>query len=694
MKRLYFFLTIILFSAVVNAQIVDIPDPNFKAILLAANPGNTIASNFDSEYIKIDANNDGEIQLAEALQVRNLYVSSASISSLIGIGSFTNIFRLDCSGNLIQHFDAGLLNIPSTFSLNILDCSYNQIETIAINFPIQNLVCHHNQITVLSIDYPQSIVVLNCSYNQLTDIDASGMTGGLQELYCDYNDLRRMNLKNGRLTFGYRFNNNPNLEYICVDEFEITQIQNRLNQYGYVNCHINSYCSFSPGGAFYTINGNIKYDTDNDGCSPLDVNYPHLQLSFSNGTTTGHLIPDETGNYSYDVQQGMHSITPVLENPFYFSVSPETTTVAFPATTNPFTQDFCVSANGTHNDLEILLFSSPAGPGFDVRYVAVYKNKGTTTQSGIVSLAFDDTVSDFVSSIPTVSNQTLNSLSWSFSNLLPFEKRVITFVLRVNSPVETPPVNSGDVLHYVATVTGATDESPADNTITMNQVVTNSVDPNDKVCLEGNTVGIDMINQYVHYMIRFENTGTANAQNIVVKDIIDSNKFEVSSLIPLQGSHPFVTRIASNKVEFIFENINLPYDDANNDGYVTFKIKTIPTLVLGDTFSNTANIYFDYNFPIITNTSTTTIIQMLGNQDVDFNTLFSLSPVPTKDLLIVTTKQAVTISSISIYNTLGQLMQVIANPNETIDVSNLRTGNYVIKILSEKGSSTSKFIKE
>ncbi len=59
----------------------------------------------------------------------------------------------------------------------------------------------------------------------------------------------------------------------------------------------------------------------------------------------------------------------------------------------------------------------------------------------------------------------------------------------------------------------------------------------------------------------------------------------------------------NNKVEFIFENINLPFDDANNDGFVAFKIKTKSSLVLGDTFSNSANIYFDYNFPIVTNTA-------------------------------------------------------------------------------------------
>ena len=226
-----------------------------------------------------------------------------------------------------------------------------------------------------------------------------------------------------------------------------------------------------------------------------------------------------------------------------------------------------------------------------------------------------------------------------------------------------------------------------------NQTVINSHDPNDKTCIEGTTVSPSMIGQYVHYVIRFENTGTANAQHIVVKDIINTAKYDITSLVPLSGSAAYTTkRSNTNQVEFVFQNINLPFDDANNDGYVAFKIKTKPTLVVGSTFSNSANIYFDYNAPIVTNTYTTTITA-LGAQDFDFGSVFTLSPVPAKNSLTITTNQNVVMSSVSIYNALGQLVQVNTNPNETIDVSGLRTGTYFIKIISDKGTASSKFIK-
>jgi hypothetical protein len=446
----------------------------------------------------------------------------------------------------------------------------------------------------------------------------------------------------------------------------------------------------------YTIQGNVRYDSNSNGCDASDVSMPNQRFIFTNGPNSGSLIANETGFYSYyDVNVGNNIFIPILQNPAYFTISPPSATVTFPSASNVFVQDFCVSANGTHNDLEVSIVPTwqPARPGFNADYIITYKNKGTTTQNGSVGLNFDDSLMDFVTS-SQASTLGTNTISWSFSNLAPFESRQINVTMNINSPVETPPVSIGTILNYTATVTGATDETPTDNTATLNQTVVGSYDPNDKTCVQGTTITPDMVGKYLNYVIRFENTGSANAEFVVVKDVIDTTKFDISTLVPTGSSHSFTTKILNtNQVEFIFENINLPFDDANNDGYIAFKIKTKPTLVVGNTISNTANIYFDYNLPITTNTYTTTV-QALGNQDFEFNSVFTLSPVPAKNSLSISTKQAVSISSINIYNTLGQLIQINTNPTETIDVSGLETGNYFIKIISDKGTSSSKFIKE
>jgi hypothetical protein len=523
----------------------------------------------------------------------------------------------------------------------------------------------------------------------------SGLTN-LQILYCNNNQLTSLNIKNGILENEIYFNYNPTLQYICADEGQLASIQNQITQYGNTNCQVNSYCSFTPGGAFYTIQGNNRYDSNSNGCDASDSIIPNLKCSISDGTTAGTFISNTAGSFTIPVQAGTHTVTPILENPTYFTVTPSNTgNIVFPTATSPYVRDFCVTANGLKNDLEVTIIPiEVARPGFDAFYKITYKNKGNQVANGSLSFTFNDAIMDLVTASPIVTTTGTNSLSWNYANLNPYETREINLTFNINSPMETPAVNGGDVLNYGTTIVGATDETPNDNVFSLNQTVVNSYDPNDKTCLEGTTITPSMVGNYVHYVIRFENTGTFAAQNVVIKDMIDTTKFDIASLIPQSSSHPFVTRITNtNQVEFIFENINLPFNDATNDGYVAFKIKTKPTLVLGNTFTNTASIYFDYNFPIVTNTATTTVAA-LGNQDFEFGSVFTLSPVPAKDTLTITTKQDVVVSSVNIYNTLGQLVQVNTNPNETIDVSGLQSGSYFVRITSDKGSATGKFLKE
>src|SRR5690606_413204 len=184
------------------------------------------------------------------------------------------------------------------------------------------------------------------------------------------------------------------------------------------------------------------------------------------------------------------------------------------------------------------------------------------------------------------------------------------------------------------------------------------------------------------YRNRFENSGTYAANDITVVDLIDSSKYDISSLMPVSGSHPFITKISEgNRVEFYFKDINLPFADATNDGYVAFKIKTLESLQQGDSFSNSASIYFDYNYPIDTELATT-FIQALAVNDFAFERYVTIYPIPTAELLHVHQNENITISSIAIYNALGQL--VLTTPNaqnvSSIDVSKLRSGNYFIQI--------------
>lgn len=821
MKKIYFFVLFIAHLSVV-AQIVSISDPVFKAKLLSGNATNEITQNLAGQWINMDTNNDGEIQVSEAINIRNINIYSSSngsfqISSIEGVKSFTNLEYLEVSNcpNLLSTDVSGMpklalvsfsnnvnlsaanftgcpmlqnINVSNTHivnldvsnlpKMNILTCTGGKVQTInysgsttmkfllcsnndisSINLSsltdlyrfnisgnsltnldlsnltkLEDVVCSANQLTTINLQNTPKLKTLEASYNslstinlsqspiltylrilnnqltsidlsvvpllntlflnnnQLTSLDISHNTS-LNSLNVPNNNLQSLFIKNGRLTSG-GYQNNPNLNYICCDDSEMNTIISQNATYGYNNVTVNSYCSFTPGGTFYTVKGNTKYDLNANGCDPADLNKAFQKINISGGGTTGSIIADYSGNYSIPVPAGLYTLTPVLENPTYFNISPLSSTANFPSQASPLTRDFCMTANGSHPDLEIVIIPlDSAVPGFESDYKIVFKNKGTTMQSGTIGFSFNDSVMDFMNSTVTPNSQSTGNLSWNFTGLLPFETREIKAKFEMNTPTDTPPLHDGDILHYTAQINGAPDDTPADNTFTLNQTVVNSLDPNDKTCLEGTMIAQTQVGDYVHYLIRFENNGTANARNIVVKDVIDASKFDLSTLMPLSASHSFVTRMSgTNMAEFIFQNIQLPFDDANNDGYISFKIKTKSTLTSGDVFSNTANIYFDYNAPIITNTYTTAVRGILATAETksDKGNL-SIYPNPVPDILYI--KSGEEIIKAEIYDAAGRIMNTKSVKSNAVNVSELAKGSYIIKLFSKDKTMVQKFIK-
>ncbi|HEX8562173.1 MAG TPA: T9SS type A sorting domain-containing protein [Flavobacterium sp.] len=666
------------------------------------------------KYLYCSNNQLTSLELTNLPVLRVLQCDNNLLTSL-SVNALSTLYILNFEANQINNIDFEGLHL-----LNDLNCASNGMTSLDVTSlqDLQTLDCRSNSLTTLDISNMATIGYVNCTYNMLTQIDFDGSPGlynlrfnnnnlsgtldvsnfpGVSQLYCDNNDLTAILAKNGTPT-NMSFSGNPNLEYLCVDDSEVVQVQNLIAGYGYDNCHVNSYCTFVPGGTFYTISGVNRYDENSNGCDASDMPFANLKLLHSNGTASGTLICDESGDYHLDLQAGSYTLSPVIENSAWFSVSPASSSVSFPATPSPSNNSFCIAPNGIHPDLDITIL--PMGstiPGFVSEFKVVYKNKGTTTQSGTINFSFEDAVLDFQEASPATATQTTGNLVWNFTNLHPFSNGEITVQLHANTPMDTPPLNNDDILYFTAAISSsATDETPSDNVFNLNQTVVNSYDPNDKTCLEGATISPSSVGQFVHYLIRFENNGTANAQNIVVKDVIDANKYDVASLMPVSGSHAFSTRISEgSRVEFIFENINLPFDNANNDGYIAFKIKTKPTLVLNDSFSNTASIYFDYNFPIVTNTATTTVTT-LSDSDFDFGSFLTVYPNPANGMLNISKAAGISVSSVNIYNTLGQQLIVIPNATDisAVDVSSLQLGTYFLKVVSDKGSSSIKFIKQ
>ncbi|MCB0587117.1 MAG: DUF11 domain-containing protein, partial [Phaeodactylibacter sp.] len=114
----------------------------------------------------------------------------------------------------------------------------------------------------------------------------------------------------------------------------------------------------------------------------------------------------------------------------------------------------------------------------------------------------------------------------------------------------------------------------------------------------------------LEYLIRFQNTGTDTAFTVVVRDTL-SELLEVSSIRPGAASHDYSYRIYGEGIlEFRFDNILLPDSTTNleaSQGFVKFSVRHMPEAELGSTIKNEAGIYFDFNAPVITNTTSVTL---------------------------------------------------------------------------------------
>ena len=692
--------------------------------------------------------------IAAAPNLIALILSTNLLTNLNAVGVLVNLRYLDVSSNLIASIDTSTLTL-----LESLYIDHNNLTSLTIPNSCTVLHCAYNQIASIDLTGLQ-LFGLNVSYNQLTSLEipstcnfekgALSISGNLYtsvtlptttigSFQC--NDTRLISLKVPRDTGPYdlepfqiqnnlylqnldatisglciynpdwvcmqQITGNSALEFICVNEVYLQQSNAPTLEYiaslNNPNLFFTSYCSFTPVANYNTLSGNIKIDIDGGGCSDTDTPAPSIPVKIERfGQNVGSVFTYANGNYTtFSTSFGQTTLTPQFENPYYI-VTPASYTSSFVDFGNTETVNFCITPNGVHNDLEAgLIAITPALSGFDATYKIIYKNKGTTTQSGNVTFNFNDFYSDFVSATVVPSTQSGDWISWAYTNLAPFETREITIILNVNSPLESPAVNPGDLLILGAQVSSsATDETYLDNYANLTQVVVGSIDPNDKQvsALAFYYEYADVVDLY--YTIRFQNLGTFAAENIVVADIL-SNKLNDSKLQMVSSSHPYMSRYntQTRKLEFIFEGINLPAaidDEPGSHGYVSFKINPVSTITLGQTIENNASIYFDFNAPVLTNT-TSTIIETLLQTDSFNNATFTLHPNPVKNTINIDVASGVIIQSISIYNPLGQLVKTLTvsevTTSSSIDVSSLKTGTYFMEIASNNGKTTKKFVK-
>ena len=252
---------------------------------------------------------------------------------------------------------------------------------------------------------------------------------------------------------------------------------------------------------------------------------------------------------------------------------------------------------------------------------------------------------------------------------------------------------SNDTICINANITPIIGDNDVSNNVYQDcyQVV-NSYDPNIK-----EVYPIDVqpgFNDWLTYTIHFQNTGNAPALNINLKDTLDT-QLDLETFQVINYSHYNNTSLNGNVLNVYFPNIMLP-DSASNPtgsiGYIQYRIKPKATWAAPYKIKNTAYIYFDYNAPIVTNTTYNSILTTTGLNGIK-ETIATLFPNPTSGSFTIelNTKEKQLIQILDITGNIV-LSQTIENGNGIIDASYLASGIYNISIKGSAGITNKKLV--
>ncbi|WP_290841952.1 T9SS type A sorting domain-containing protein [Flavobacterium sp.] len=444
-----------------------------------------------------------------------------------------------------------------------------------------------------------------------------------------------------------------------------------------------------------SISGTVSFDADGNGCDASDANLSGIEIACLNANTAIYAYTNTQGEFEFaDVYAGSNYVY-VVQSSLPNGATLTTDSQEFQVTGNNqnFTADFCVAdAQNTVDTGVVITSESAAIPGFAAYYALIVENHNALPSSGSLTLTYDENLLDFSGSTPSPTAQSAGSLTFNFSNVPAFGLTTIP----VNFVVSTPPTaQMGDILNFTATVSVANDTNLTNNTSGLFQTIVNSYDPNDITCHEGDLITPDQADGYLHYTIRFQNMGTAAAQIVRIENQL-SNLLDWSTFRPIASSHNYLANRNGNQVSFTFNNINLPAeqdDEAGSNGYIVYEIKPIAGAQIGDTIENTAEIYFDFNAAVVTNTALTTI-QLLSTPENSANA-FVVYPNPASGRFSVKA-QNVSEIDMEIADVRGATVFAkklsLVQDEVSVDISGLTSGLYFVRMASEKGSAIRKLI--
>ena len=401
-------------------------------------------------------------------------------------------------------------------------------------------------------------------------------------------------------------------------------------------------CGFNFGILYNTstVSGKLFFDSNSNGTfdsGEFGISNQAIQV----GPYTTYT--NSQGNYSVLVPIGNYNITYTPAGAFSSGV-----------VTNPGLNVSVTAAGTTYPNRNIGLYLPPGQtdlsvtihpsttvtPGFPAWYSIYVCNNGPTPTAANLTMQYDAVLTP-ISQNPTASsvNTSTQTLTWNLPVINPGSCSYVW--VNFNAAVGIPL--GGNTFELAAVVpTNGIDNNLSNNTDTIHQIVVGSWDPNNKVVDYTNIPnspdyqmesGVNP-DQEIRYTVNFQNTGTAPAYNVVVEDAISSN-LNIGTYQFVGSSHNCLILGSGYQRTYKFLNIMLPDSNSNepaSHGSLSYKIQAIPGLLPGEQILDHAEIYFDFNAPIITNDALVTIVGLTSNQS-PVKTSTQVYPNPANDLI-------------------------------------------------------------
>ena len=372
------------------------------------------------------------------------------------------------------------------------------------------------------------------------------------------------------------------------------------------NENIGLYRTSLPTTEVTYLKGNLKQVDPNDCISESNDPFLSAWLIQAEGPADQYSITNTEGTFLMLARPGTYYFKPIAPSPYWEACSQEF--IINPIDLQQDTigpVDLAAKTLVLCPYLEVDISINFLRRCFTNSYFIRYCNNGTTIAENAAMEVDLDSFMEFEDASIPISSQTGNQYIFDLGNLAPGDCGTFQISFTLSCEAELGTVHCVEARMYPNELC----LPDVDSTMVANecQVNVGAFDPNDKRVFVNGYPQSNYVQpgEMLEYQIRFQNTGTDTAFNIVILDTL-AKELEVTTIRPGASSHPYKLDILGDDIlQFTFENIMLPDSNINevaSHGFVNFQITPKEGLQFGTSIENTAAIYFDFNEPIFTNT--------------------------------------------------------------------------------------------